>query len=152
MNIEKVYYNGKCIMTVDMDYIDRDSVNYEYLQEILGGFQERAFEEFDLENKYIKTEITKIWAGYENIYELKNKVEQEAEKVFEDDCFKKVDRLFDIMKEKLNTEEFEIFKKLRDEEVKAFNNYEQNFYAGTGSLDYVWVEKMVKRITDFNCL
>ena len=39
MNIEKVYYNGKCIMTVDMDYIDRDSVNYEYLQEILGGFQ-----------------------------------------------------------------------------------------------------------------
>lgn len=91
MNIEKVYYNGKCIMTVDMDYIDRDSVNYEYLQEILGGFQERAFEEFDLENKYIKTEITKIWAGYENIYELKNKVEQEAEKVFEDDCFKKVD-------------------------------------------------------------
>lgn len=37
MNIEKVYYNGKCIMTVDMDYIDRDSVNYEYLQEILGG-------------------------------------------------------------------------------------------------------------------
>ncbi len=39
MNIEKVYYNGKCIMTVDMDYIDRDSVNYEYLQEILGDFR-----------------------------------------------------------------------------------------------------------------
>lgn len=49
------------------------------------------------------------------------------------------------MKEKLNTEEFEIYKKLRDEEVKAFNNYEQNFYAGTGSLDYVWVEKNGKK-------
>lgn len=80
MNIEKVYYNGKCIMTVDMDYIDRDSVNYEYLQEILGGFQERAFEEFDLENKYIKTEITKIWAGYENIYELKIKLNKRLRK------------------------------------------------------------------------
>ena len=67
MKIEKVYYNGKCVMTVDMDYIDGDSM-YDYLQEILGGFQDRAFEEFDLENKYIKTEIAKIWAGYENLY------------------------------------------------------------------------------------
>lgn len=35
MKIEKVYYNGKCVMIVDMDYIDRDSM-YEHLQEILG--------------------------------------------------------------------------------------------------------------------
>ena len=132
-------------MTVDMDYIDRDSVNYEYLEEILGAIQERAFDEFDLENKYIKTEIAKIWAGYENLYELKNKVEQEVEEKFKDDCFKKVDQLFDMMKEKLNTEEFEIFIKLRNEEVKAFNNFEQNFYAGTGSLEYVWVEKNGKK-------
>lgn len=75
-------------MTVDMDYIDGDSM-YEHLQEILGGFQDRAFEKFDLENKYIKTEIAKIWAGYENLYELKNKVEQEVEEIFEDDCLKK---------------------------------------------------------------
>ena len=30
MKIEKVYYNGKCVMTVDMDYIDGDSM-YDYL-------------------------------------------------------------------------------------------------------------------------
>ncbi len=144
MKIEKVYYNGKCVMTVDMDYIDGDSM-YDYLQEILGGFQDRAFEEFDLENKYIKTEIAKIWAGYENLYEIKNKVEQEIEEKFKDDCFKKVDQLFGIMKEKLNAEEFEIFKKLRNKEVKALNDFETNFYAGTGCLDYVWVEKNGKK-------
>ena len=49
------------------------------------------------------------------------------------------------MKEKLNAEEFEIFKKLRNKEVKALNDFETNFYAGTGCLDYVWVEKNGKK-------
>lgn len=132
-------------MTVDMDYIDRDSVNYEYLQEILGAIQEMAFEEFDLENRYIKTEIVKIWAGNENLYELKNKVEQEIEKTVEGDGFEKTEQLFRVMQEKLNADEFEIFKKLRNEEVKFCNNFEQNFYGGTGCLDYVWVEKNGKK-------
>lgn len=30
---------------------------------------------------------------------------------------------------------------MRNEEVKSYNNFEQNFYAGKGCLDYVWVEK-----------
>lgn len=92
-------------MTVDMDYIDRDSM-YEHLQEILGGFQDRVFEDY---------------------------------------CFKKVDQLFCMMKEKLNDEEFEILRKLRNEEVKALNDFETNFYAGTGCFDYVWVEKNGKK-------
>lgn len=148
MNIEKLYYNGKCVMTVDMDYIDMDSM-YEYLQEIVGGFQDRALEEFDLKNRYIRTEIAKIWAGYENLYELKNKVEQAVEEKFGDDCFKKQDQLFCIMKEKLNDEEFEIFKELRNKEVRSLNNFDQNFYAGEGCLDYVWIEKDGEKYYNF---
>lgn len=52
MRVEKVYYTGKCFMTVDMDYVD-DRM-YDYLMEILGIFKDKAFEEFDLENKWNK--------------------------------------------------------------------------------------------------
>lgn len=147
MNVVKAYYNGNCVMTVDMDYVDSDSTK-EYLQEILGSFKEKAFEEFDLENR-CKTEIEKIWKGNENLYELKNQVEQKIEQEVEVDCFEKlfekVEQLFCIMKEKLNDDEFELFKKLRSEEVNFYNNFDLNFYAGDGCLDYVWVEKNGKK-------
>ena len=143
MDIKKVYYDGKCIMTVDMDYVKEDCM-YEYLNEILGMFQERAFKEFDLENKY-ESEARKIWEGNESLYELKNQVEQKIEQEIVADslekCFEKVDLLFCTMKEKLNADEFELFKKLRNEEVRCLNNLEQNFYAGKGCFDYVWVEQ-----------
>lgn len=50
MGIKKVYYGGKCIMTVDMDYVKEDSM-YEYLNEILRMLQERAYKEFDVEKR-----------------------------------------------------------------------------------------------------
>lgn len=50
MGIKKVYYGGKCIMTVDMDYVKEDSM-YEYLNEILRMLQERAYKEFDGEKR-----------------------------------------------------------------------------------------------------
>ena len=142
MDISKVYYNGKCIMTVDMDYVEED-IMYEYLNEILGKFQEKAYKEFDLESKY-KSEAKKVWEGHEDLYELKNQAEQKVEQEIEVDSFEKydeqVEQLFRIMKEKLNAEEFELFKKLRNEEVRRFNDLECNFYAGNGCFDYVWVE------------
>lgn len=126
-------------MTVDMDYVEKES-EYECLNDCLGMFKERAFEEFKLENKY-KTEIEKIWKGNEYLYELKNQVEQEVE----GNPYEKVEQLFCIMKEKLNADEFELFKKLRNEEVISYNNFETDFYAGKGCLDYVWVEKNGKK-------
>lgn len=81
MDIKKVYYGGKCIMTVDMDYVNEDSM-YEYLNEIFGMFQERAYREFDVEKRY-ESEARKVWEGNEDLYELKNQVEQELEQEFE---------------------------------------------------------------------
>lgn len=76
---------------------------------------------------------------------MKNKVEQKIEKTVEGDGFEKTEQLFRVMQEKLNADEFEILKKLRNEEVKSYNNFEQNLYGGTGCLDYVWVEKSGKK-------
>lgn len=67
MDIEKLFYNGKCVMTVDMDYCEDDKM-YEYLEEIVGIFQERAFEEFEIDSK-LEIEIKKMWIGNEAIYE-----------------------------------------------------------------------------------
>ena len=147
MDVKKVYYDGKCVMTVDMDYVKDDSM-YEYLNEIFGMFQERAYKEFDVENRY-ESEARKVWKGNENLYELKNQVEQKIDKEIEDDsfekCFEKVEQLFCIMKEKLNADEYELFKKLRNEEVRCLNDLEQNFFAGKGCLDYVWIEQNGKK-------
>ena len=147
---KKVYYDGKCIMTVDMDYAKEDSIR-EYLNEILGAFKERAYEEFDIENRF-ESEVRKIWQGNEHIYELKNQIEQkikqESEQEIEDDSIdrkiekglREVEQLFSAMKEILNADEFELFKKLRNEEVHCLNDLETKFFAGNGCLDYVWVE------------
>ena len=139
MAIEKVYYNGKCIMTVDMDYVKEDSM-YEYLNEIYGMFHDRAYKEFGIENK-IKSEVRKVWKENEDLYELKNQVEQKVEQAFEDNPFEKEEQLYRIMKERLNDEEFELFTKLRNEEVKCFNKLEQNYFEGKDCLGYVWVER-----------
>lgn len=139
MNIEKLFYNGKCVMTVDMDYC-KDDIMYEYLEEIVGIFKDKAFKEFDIDSK-IELEIKKMWIGNEAIYELKNQVEEKLEQEYTDDPFEKVEQLFKIMEEKLNTEEFNIFKNIRNKEVDFYNESEINFYAGDGSMDYVWIEK-----------
>lgn len=139
MNIEKLFYNGKCVMTVDMDYCEDDKM-YDYLEEIVGIFQERAFKEFEIDSK-LEIEIKKMWIGNEAIYELKNQVEAKLELEYADDPFEKVEQLFKIMEEKLSTEEFNIFKKIRNEEVVFYNESERNFYVGDGAMDYVWVEK-----------
>ena len=138
MSVAKVYYNGKCVMSVDMDYVKEDSM-YEYLNEVFGMFQERAYKEFDVENRY-ESEARKVWKGNEGLYELKNQVEQQIEQEIPADSFERVEQLFCIMKEKLNADEFEVFSKLRNEEVCCFNDLEQNFYVGEGCLDYVWIE------------
>lgn len=134
MAIKKMYYNGKCIMTVDMDYIQDDSM-YEYLHEILGNFKDRAMVEFDIENKF-EDEAKKVWKGKENWYELLLQVEKEVE----GEGFEKIDQVLSRIKEKLNDEEYKLFKELRNEYVTCYNNLENDFYAGTGCLDYVWVE------------
>ena len=142
MSVAKVYYNGKCVMAVDMEYVKEDSM-YEYLNEIFGMFQDRAYKEFDVENKY-ESEARKVWKGNEDLYELKIQVEQQIEQEILADsfekCFERVERLFCIMKEKLNADKFEVFSKLQNEEVRCFNELEQNFYAGEGCFDYVWIE------------
>ena len=99
MAVKKVYYDGKCIMTVDMDYAQEDSIR-EYLNEI---------EEDSIERKIEKG-------------------------------LREVEQLFCAMKEILNADEFELFKKLRNEEVHCLNDLETKFFAGNGCLDYVWVE------------
>lgn len=139
MNIEKLFYNGKCVMTVDMDYCKDDKMR-EYLQEFVGIFQEKAFKEFEIDSK-LEIEIKKMWIGNEAIYELKNQVEEKLEQEYTDDPFEKVEQLFKIMEEKLSTEEFNIFKKIRNKEVDFYNESETNFYAGDGAMDYVWIEK-----------
>lgn len=139
MNIEKLFYNGKCVMTVDMDYCEDDKM-YDYLEEIVGIFQEKAFKEFEIDSK-LEIEIKKMWIGNEAIYELKKQVEEKLEQECKDNPFEKLEQLFKIMEEKLSTEEFNIFKKIRREEVGFYNESERNFYAGDGAMDYVWVEK-----------
>ena len=142
-----MYYDGKCIMTVDMDYVKEDSM-YEYLNEIFGMFQERAYKDFNVENRY-ESEARKVWKGNEDIYELMNKIEQNLEQEIKVDILEKVlekeEKLFCIMKEKLNDDEFELFKKLRNEEVRCFNDLEHSFFAGKGCLDYVWIEHNSKK-------
>lgn len=147
MNEEKLFYNGKCVMSVDMDCIEDDRIN-EYLEEIVGVFQERAFEEFNFTNK-VETEIKKIWIGHENIYELKNQIERKLEQEYEDNPFEKLEQLFKIMEENLGDEEFKIFKKLRNEEVSFYNNFEQDFYENGGSSDYVWIERNGRKYNSF---
>lgn len=143
MAIKKVYYAGKCIMTVDMDYVKEDSI-YEYFNEFFGMLQEKAYKEFEIENRY-ESEARKVWKGYEWICELKDQVEQKLDKEIAVDSWdkmtEKVELLYSIMKDKLNADEFELFKKLRNEEVQCFNKLEQDFFAGEGCLDYVWIEK-----------
>lgn len=139
MNIEKLFYNGKCVMTVDMDYCEDDKM-YDYLEEIVGIFREKAFKEFEIDSK-LEIEIKKMWIGNEAIYELKKQVEEKLEQECKDNPFEKLEQLFKIMEEKLSTEEFNIFKKIRREEVGFYNESERNFYAGDGAMDYVWVEK-----------
>ena len=138
MAIKKIFYNGKCVLTIDMDFVKEDAM-YEALDNLLGMFKERAFEEFHLEEQY-EAKVKSVWHGYEYIYELKNQVEKELEKEFEDEPFQKIEQLYSIMEEKLNDEEYEIFKKLRSEDVGCYNKLEGDFYAGAGCLDYVWVE------------
>lgn len=53
------------------------------------------------------------------------------------------------MEEKLSTEEFNIFKKIRNEEVVFYNESERNFYVGDGAMDYVWVEKNGRKYLRF---
>lgn len=147
MNIEKLFYNGKCVMTVDMDYCEDDKM-YDYLEEIVGIFQEKAFKEFEIDSK-LEIEIEKMWIGNEAIYELKNQVEEKLEQEYTDDPFEKVEQLFKIMEEKLSTEEFNIFKKIRNEEVGFYNEIERNFYARDGAMDYVWVEENGRKYSRF---
>lgn len=147
MAIRKVYYDGKCIMTVDMDYVKEDGMR-EQLNDIFGMFQERAYKEFNVESRY-EAESRKVWDGNENLCALKDQIEQKLEQEIEADsfekCLEKVDRLFEIMKEKLNDDEFVLFKKLRNEEITCFNNLEQEFFAGEGCFDYVWIDENGKK-------
>ncbi len=85
--------------------------------------------------------------GNESLFELKNQIEQENKQEIEADVFKafekeqeKIELLFARIKERLNEEEFELFRKLRNEEVTSYNDLEQKFFAGKGCFDYVWVE------------
>ena len=143
MDIAKVYYHGKCIMTLDMDYVKGDII-FDYLNEVLGKLQEMAFKEFDLETIY-ESEAKKVWNGNEELYKLKNQVEQEIES----EGFEQVEQLFDIMKERLNDEDFDLFKKLRNEDIICYNKLEIDFYAGEGGLDYVWVERNGQKKSHF---
>lgn len=147
MAIKKLFYDSKCIMTVDMDLVKEDSI-HECLNEIFGMLQEKAYEEFGVEKRY-EVEARKIWKGYENIYELMNQVEHQIkqESVIEsiEDGLEELNKLYNIMQEKLNAEEFEIFKKLRNEEVRYWNDSDTNFFTGEGCLDYVWVEHNGKK-------
>lgn len=111
-------------------------------------FKERAFKEFDFENRYM-SEARIVWKGNEDLFELKNKVEQEVEQSAEGDGFENVEQLFSIMKERLNDEEFEVFKKLRNKEVICYNELETKFYAGNGCIDYVWVERNGRKRVSF---
>lgn len=144
MDIAKIYYHGKCVMTVDMDYVEEDTMR-EYLEEILGIFQDRAFKEFDIDTKF-ESEARKVWKGNEDLYELKNQVEKELES----EGIEKENQLYDVMKERLDAEKYDLFKKLRNEEVICYNKLEVDFYAGTGCMDYVWVERRGKRKPDFH--
>lgn len=143
MDIAKLYYNGKCVMTVDMDCVEEDNMR-EYLDEILGIFQERAFKEFDIDAKF-EAEVRKVWKGNEDLYEMKNQVEKEIES----EGFEKIEQLFDVMKERLSAEKYELFGRLRGEDVKCYNRLETDFYAGTGCIDYVWVERNGKKHPSF---
>lgn len=80
---------------------------------------------------------------------MKNQVEQEVEQEGEGDAFEKLDQLLCIMEKKLTADEFELFKKLRNEEVDIWNEFENNFYTGEGCLDYVWVESNGKKYYSF---
>lgn len=144
MDIAKIYYHGKCVMTVDMDYVEEDSMR-EYLEDILGIFQDRAYKEFDIDTKF-ESEARKIWKGNEDLYELKNQVEKELES----EGIEKENQLYDVMKERLDAEKYDLFKKLRNEEVICYNKLEVDFYAGTACMDYVWVERRGKRKPDFH--
>ena len=149
MAVKKLFYDEKCIMTVDMDYVKED-IMYEYLNEIFGMFQERAYQEFDIKSRY-EFEARKVWKGNEDLYELMNQVEQQIDQEIEIGGFEKVELLFSRMKERLNEEEFELFRKLRNEEVTSYNNLETDFFAGNGCLDYVWVERNGKKGYNFLC-
>lgn len=144
MDIAKIYYNGTCVMTVDMDYVEEDSMR-EYLEEILGIFQDRAFKEFDIDTKF-ESEAKKVWKGNEDLYELMNQVE----KGLESEGIEKQEQLFDIMKEKLDNEKYSMFKKLRNEYVVCYNKLDVDFYAGSGCIDYVWVERRGQKKPDFH--
>lgn len=139
MDIAKLYYCGKCVMTVDMDCVEEDNMR-EYLDEILGIFNERAFKEFDIGAKF-ESEERKVWKGNEDLYEMMNRIEKEIES----EGFEKIEQLCDMMKERLDTEKYELFKRLRNEGVKRYNKLENDFYAGTGCMEYVWVERRGKK-------
>ena len=84
---------------------------------------------------------------------MEQKIKQEREQEIEEDSIERkiekglreVEQLFCAMKEILNADEFELFKKLRNEEVHCLNDLEAKFYAGNGCLDYVWVDDNGKK-------
>lgn len=146
MCIKKLYYLGKCVMTVDMDYIE-DDIMYEYLNEIVDMFSDKAIEKIDFfeKNEY---EARKVWKGNEKLYELMNQIEQELETEGLE-MFEKVEQLYNIMQEKLNDEEFKLFGKLRGEYIRIWNKLDQDFFDKGEILNYVWVESNGKKYRTF---